>query len=85
MQQKLTDQTTQGSLIHTLRRMKQVLNWPAWSPTNKTTLLFTFDRVMRKLWRWNASLTPNFLKDLFGEPPCLPVLKANKNWGLGII
>ena len=69
MAQKLTDRTAQGSLIHTLRRMKQVLNWTAWSPTNKTTFLFTFDRVMRQLWRWNASLTPNYLKDLFGEQP----------------
>ena len=69
MQQKRIDRTAQGSLIHTLRRMKQVLNWPAWSPTNKTTFLLTFDRVMRKLWRWNASLTPNYLTELFGEHP----------------
>ena len=28
-----------------------------------------FDRVMRKLRRWNIGLTPDYLKQLFGEPP----------------
>ncbi|MDJ0702903.1 MAG: ferritin-like domain-containing protein [Leptolyngbyaceae cyanobacterium MO_188.B28] len=67
MKRKLADPTVQGSLIHTLGRMKRVLNWPAWSLTNKTTFLFTFDQIMRRLWRWNTSLTPDYLNHLFGE------------------
>ncbi|MCG8364805.1 MAG: hypothetical protein MJA27_15935 [Pseudanabaenales cyanobacterium] len=49
--------------------MKQVLHWSAWSPTNKTTFLFTFERVMRRLWGWNTRLTPDYLKRLLGEQP----------------
>ncbi|MEM6836330.1 MAG: ferritin-like domain-containing protein [Cyanobacteria bacterium P01_C01_bin.120] len=69
MLRKVRDRTTQGSLLHTLRRMMAELAWEQWSPTQRLTLLYTFDQVMKSLWRWNRSLTPEYLNDLFG---CLP-------------
>lgn len=68
---KLRDNTTQGSLFHTLQRMLGVLNWSMWSLNHRLTLIYIFDQVMRILWQWNATLSPEYLDSLFG-----------KNWAL---
>lgn len=57
-----------NSLIRTLRRMMGTLNWPAWTLTNKATLLLTFTLVIARLWGWHNKLKPNNLNDLFGVP-----------------
>ncbi|HLO85556.1 MAG TPA: ferritin-like domain-containing protein [Nostocaceae cyanobacterium] len=57
-----------NSLVRTLRRMMVTLNWDAWTLTNKATLILTFSLVMRRLWSWHRSLTPDYLQDLFGVP-----------------
>ncbi|MBW4486093.1 MAG: ferritin-like domain-containing protein [Tildeniella torsiva UHER 1998/13D] len=59
----------QGSLIHTLRRMTAELAWERWSLSHRLTLLYAFDQVMRVLWRWERSLTPAYLTELFGPTP----------------
>ncbi|PZD73820.1 hypothetical protein C1752_01741 [Acaryochloris thomasi RCC1774] len=59
-------QPSQASLIHTLRRMAQVLHWSAWSWGNKLTFTWTFMVVLLRLWRWSWSLTPAYLKSLLG-------------------
>lgn len=56
-----------NNLLRTLKRMMGTLKWDAWSLSNKTSLIFTFIYVMRCLWVWNDSLTPEYLQDLFGE------------------
>ncbi|MEO0375786.1 MAG: ferritin-like domain-containing protein, partial [Cyanobacteria bacterium P01_A01_bin.17] len=61
-------QHAQASLIHTLRRMAQVLHWSAWSWGNKLTFMWTFLVVLLRLWRWSSSLTPAYLKSLLGCP-----------------
>jgi hypothetical protein len=53
-----------NNLMRTLRRMMGTLNWDAWNLTHKTTLLFTFTYVMRRLWSWHHSLTSEYLQDL---------------------
>ncbi|MBD0334740.1 MAG: ferritin-like domain-containing protein [Cyanobacteria bacterium Co-bin13] len=70
--QKMCDRTLQGSLFHTLRRMIGVLAWEQWSLTNRMTCLYTFDQVMRVLWRWHHDLTPSYLNDLFGQNSYAP-------------
>ncbi|MBD2229957.1 hypothetical protein [Phormidium tenue] len=59
----------QGSLIHTLRRMTAELAWEQWSLSHRLTFLYTFDQVMRVLWRWERSLTQPYLEELFGKRP----------------
>ncbi|MEM1311373.1 MAG: hypothetical protein AAGF98_18065, partial [Cyanobacteria bacterium P01_H01_bin.153] len=78
MLRKVRDRTTQGSLLHTLQRMMNELAWKQWSPTQRLTLLYTFDQVMKSLWSWNRSLTPDYLSDLFGYLP----LAGNSRKGL---
>ncbi|MFQ4136585.1 ferritin-like domain-containing protein [Nodosilinea sp. PGN35] len=68
MVQKLRHPQLQGSLLHTLRRMQDELAWPRWSMGNRLTFLYTLDQVMRVLWRWERSLTPTYLEQLFGPP-----------------
>ncbi|RZM82315.1 hypothetical protein [Leptolyngbya iicbica] len=69
MVRKLSDRTTQGSLLHTLRRMMHELAWQQWSPSHRLALLYTFDQVIKALWDWNRTLTPAHLDSLFGPPP----------------
>ncbi len=69
MLQKSRYRETQGSLLHTLRRMMDELAWSQWSRTNRLTFLYTFDQVMRSLWNWNRTLTPTYLESLFGKHP----------------
>ncbi len=66
MAQKLQNPHLQGSLLHTLRRMQSELAWDRWSTSHRLTLIYTFDQVMRVLWRWDRSLTPTYLGKLFG-------------------
>ncbi|MBE9160231.1 ferritin-like domain-containing protein [Nodosilinea sp. LEGE 06152] len=69
MVQKWRQPNLQGSLIHTLRRMTTELAWEQWNFSHRLTLLYTFDQVMRVLWRWERSLTPAYLTALFGPNP----------------
>ncbi|MEM9003414.1 MAG: ferritin-like domain-containing protein [Cyanobacteria bacterium P01_F01_bin.86] len=69
MLSKFRYRATQGSLLHTLRRMMYELAWSQWSPTNRLTFLYTFDQVMKSLWAWNRSLTPDYLALLLGPHP----------------
>lgn len=68
MLRKLCHRQTQGSLIHTLRRMMQELAWEHWSLANRLTFIYTLDQVIKVLWHWNRSLTPAYLESLFGTP-----------------
>ncbi|MEA5565608.1 ferritin-like domain-containing protein [Anabaena sp. UHCC 0399] len=65
---KTRSQTCQrNNLMRTLRRMMNTLNWNAWTLTNKTTLLLTFSYTMHRLWKWNNTLTPQYLNNLLGS------------------
>ncbi len=66
MVQKLRHPHPQGSLLHTLRRMQSELVWDRWRMGDRLTLIYTFDQVMRVLWRWDRSLDPTDLERLFG-------------------
>lgn len=61
--------SNRSSLINTLQRMRQVLNWQSWSLTNKATFAFTCLYTLQRLWNWSNSLTPEYLQALFGESP----------------
>ena len=68
MLRKFRYRDTQGSLLHTLHRMQNELAWNQWSPLNRLTFLYTFDQVIKILWRWHhICLTPNYLDSLFGK------------------
>jgi len=69
MVRKWRDRTTQGSLLHTLRRLMTELAWEQWSPAQRLSLLYTFDQVIKPLCAWNRTLTPDYLNDLLGQPP----------------
>ncbi|PSN19777.1 hypothetical protein C7271_05505, partial [filamentous cyanobacterium CCP5] len=69
MVRKMRQPGLQGSLVHTLHRMMGELGWRKWSPTNRLTLIYSFDQVMGALWRWNQSLTAEELQSLFGPHP----------------
>lgn len=66
MVQKWRQPKLQGSLIHTLKRMTTELAWSRWQLSHRATFLYTFDQVMRVLWRWDRSLTQPYLDHLFG-------------------
>jgi hypothetical protein len=69
LMQKLRNPHTQGSLIHTLRRMMAELAWDQWRPAQRVAMIYSFDQVMRRLWRWHRTLTPTYLNQLFGPHP----------------
>lgn len=69
LMQRWQDTRTQGSLLHTLHRMMAELHWSDWSGVNKLTFVYTFAVVMRKLWQWHHSLTPDYLDSLFETTP----------------
>ena len=48
--------------------MTTELAWSQWKLSHRATFLYTFDRVMRVLWRWDQSLTQPYLENLFGPP-----------------
>jgi hypothetical protein len=55
-----------SSLLHTLRRMAQVLHWESWSLGNKLTFIWTFALALRQMNTWSRSLTTAYLQKLFG-------------------
>jgi hypothetical protein len=55
-----------SSLLHTLRRMAQVLHWEAWSFGNKVTFLWTIVLTLKQMNHWSRSLSPAYLQKLFG-------------------
>lgn len=59
---------SRSSLLGTLRRMSEVLNWQNWSLANKATFSFTCTYILNHLCGWSKSLTPEYLQALFGEP-----------------
>jgi hypothetical protein len=65
--QKLWKQDRNSSLLHTLRRMAQVLHWEAWSWSNKVSFVWTFAIALHQLSTWSHSLTPESLQKLFGD------------------
>lgn len=65
---KLRYQRDRSSLIGTLDRMTQVLHWSDWTWSNRASFSFTAWHTMQQLWRWHATLTPDYLNDLFGTP-----------------
>lgn len=71
MQGRMTYQRDRSSLIGTLHRMTAVLNWQAWSASNRWSFALTCIQALRLLSRWNRNLTPAFLQDLLGEHPVI--------------
>jgi hypothetical protein len=69
MVRKFRDRTSQGSLLHTLRRMMDELAWEQWSSAHRLTFLYTLDQVMQVLWNWHQELIPDYLETLFGKHP----------------
>lgn len=71
MQGRLTYNRDRSSLIGTLHRMTAVLNWQAWSFSNRWSFAFTCIHALHLLNQWNRNLTPTFLQDLLGERPVI--------------
>jgi hypothetical protein len=67
--QKLWKQDTHSSLLHTLRRMAQVLHWEAWSGGNRVSFMWTFMIALHQIQSWSQSLTPDALQELLGDRP----------------
>ena len=67
MKGQVTYRAERSSLVGTLHRMMNVLLWRSWSWTNRATFSFTCLRTLWHLWRWNQSLTPDYLQSLFGK------------------
>lgn len=67
MKGRVTYRAERSSLIGTLHRMMSVLSWRSWSWTNRATFSFTCLSTLWHLWRWNQSLTPDYLQRLFGK------------------
>lgn len=65
---RLTYSHDRSSLMGTLHRMTTVLNWQAWSWTNRATFAFTCLYVLQRLWTWGQRLAPDELQALFGTP-----------------
>ncbi len=63
-----------NSLLRTLKRMMEKLNWKSWTLTNKATLIFTFIYTMHRLMAWTNSLTPDYLQELLGKQQSLSIL-----------
>jgi hypothetical protein len=55
-----------SSLIGTLHRMTQVLNWQSWSWTNRVTFAYTCTIVLHRLCKWSHRLKREDLQELFG-------------------
>lgn len=64
---KVRRRETQGSLLHTVQRMKNELAWSQWSLANQFTFLYAFDQVIKALWCWHQELTPAYLESLFNK------------------
>jgi hypothetical protein len=55
-----------NNLFRTLTRMMKTLNWKAWTFNNKIALLVVLIYTMMRLLKWNNTLTPQYLGELFG-------------------
>lgn len=55
-----------NNLFRTLTRMMKTLKWEAWTLNNKITLILVFSYTMSRLLKWNNTLTPQYLNELFG-------------------
>ncbi|BAZ16904.1 hypothetical protein NIES4071_87820 [Calothrix sp. NIES-4071] len=55
-----------NNLFRTLARMMKTLNWRAWTLNNKITLLLVLFYTITRLLKWNNTLTPQYLGELFG-------------------
>ncbi|UBF26701.1 transposase [Kovacikia minuta CCNUW1] len=53
---RLTYSRDRSSLIGTLHRMTNVLNWQSWSWTNRATFLYTCTLTLHRLWKWSNRL-----------------------------
>jgi hypothetical protein len=67
--QKRWKREKHSSLLHTLRRMAQVLHWEAWSWRNKISFVWAFGLALLQLQLWQKTLTPESLQKLFGDRP----------------
>jgi hypothetical protein len=65
--QKLWKPSGNSSLLHTLRRMAQVLHWEAWSWSNKVSFVWVFAISLGHLLRWSHQWTPSRLNQLFTD------------------
>jgi rubrerythrin len=79
--QKLLKQEKHSSLLHTLRRMAQVLHWEAWSWRNKVSFVWAFGLALLQLQFWQKTVTPESLQNLFGDCP-LKRIKTSKDSNL---
>jgi hypothetical protein len=66
--QKLWQSSPHSSLLHTLRRMTQVLHWEAWSFNNQVSFAWTFAIALQQIHSWTQTLKPEDLNELFGKP-----------------
>ena len=57
-----------SSLIGTLYRMTEVLQWNSWNLSNKATFAFTCISILNHMCHWSHSLKPSYLQNLFGIP-----------------
>ncbi|ERN43057.1 hypothetical protein KR51_00003730 [Rubidibacter lacunae KORDI 51-2] len=58
-------------LSRTFYRMSSVLAWNDWSAAHKLEFVHTCARVMGRLLSWHRTLTPEFLRTQFGQPPAV--------------
>jgi hypothetical protein len=65
--QKLWKREKHSSLLHTLRRMTQVLHWEAWSWRNKVSFVWAFAIALGHLLHWSYQWTPSRLNQLFTD------------------
>ncbi|RUT10279.1 hypothetical protein DSM106972_007740 [Dulcicalothrix desertica PCC 7102] len=55
-----------NNLFRTLSRMMKALKWEAWTLNNKITLILVSIYTIFRLLKWNNTLTPQYLNELFG-------------------
>lgn len=55
-----------NNLFRTLTRMMKTLKWEAWTLNNRITLILVFIYTILRLIKWNNTLTPQYLNELFG-------------------
>lgn len=58
------DFSARSNLISTFRRMMSVLGWQSWTSLCKIELIYTFIRILQRMWQWSSSLTPEYLQPL---------------------
>jgi hypothetical protein len=66
---QLLPHQSQGNLLKTYRRMMSVLHWDEWNWQHRSSLIYTFYLVLKRLLAWHHRLTPADLNQLFGSSP----------------